>query len=82
MTQSHGSKAELSHDRQAADNSKIPERGRHRVRHLKSAGTLLIRIDQPTETQNQGNLMTQSHGSTVTIIILVTMIARLPKSKK
>jgi hypothetical protein len=40
---------------------------------------MLIKTDRLTERQNQGNLMTQSHGSKVTII--VTRIARLPKSK-
>jgi trigger factor len=35
-TQSLGSKAELSHDRQTTDKSKTVKRRRHRVRHLKS----------------------------------------------
>lgn len=39
----------------------------------------LIKTDRLSERQNQGNLVTQSHGSKVTIIN-VTMIARLPKS--
>jgi len=40
---------------------------------------LLIKTDQLTERQNQGNLMTQSYGSKV--VLLLTRIARLPKSK-
>jgi Holliday junction DNA helicase RuvB len=40
----------------------------------------LIKIDQPTETQNRENPATQSHGSTVKIIFIATKIARLPKS--
>jgi hypothetical protein len=38
----------------------------------------LIKIDQPTETQNRENPATQSHGSKAIIIILTTT-ARLPK---
>jgi hypothetical protein len=37
--------------------------------------------DRPTaERQNQGNLMTQSHGSKITFYFVI-MTARLPKSK-
>ncbi len=39
----------------------------------------VIKIDRPTEKQNYGNVVTQSHGSTVTFTC--NQIARPPKSK-
>ena len=68
----------LGQDRQTADKSKTAKRRRRKARRLKP---LRVMTDRLTERQNQGNLMTQSHGSTVTTAI-VTRIARLPKSKK
>jgi len=66
-------------DCQTAEKSKTAKRRRRKARRLKPAG-MLIMTDRLTERQNQGNLMTQSHGSKVTTAI-VTRIARLPKSK-
>jgi hypothetical protein len=61
-----------------ADKSKTVKRRRRKVRASKTSAR--SGQDRPTaETQNQGNLMTQSHGSTVTLLF-VTTIARLPKS--
>jgi hypothetical protein len=62
-----------------ADKSKTVKRRRRKVRASKTSAR--SGQDRPTaETQNQGNLMTQSHGSTITIIVFVITIARLPKS--
>jgi hypothetical protein len=61
-----------------ADKSKTVKRRRRKVRASKTSAR--SGQDRPTaETQNQGNLMTQSHGSTVNLLF-VTTIARLPKS--
>jgi hypothetical protein len=65
VTQSHGSNAELSQDRQTADKSKAAKRRRRKV----SASKIIKFYDQdrPTsERQNQENLMAQSHGSKIT----------------
>jgi hypothetical protein len=79
VTQSHGSKAELSQDSQTADKSKTVERRRRKVRRLKPARKR--GQDRPTaERQNRENPVAQSHGSKITKLFFVIMIARLPKS--
>ena len=55
------------HDRQTTENSKTAERRRRKARRLKPVA--LVKTDRLTETQNQGNLMTQSHGSNVVSIV-------------
>jgi hypothetical protein len=52
--------------------AKPPKDGDAESERLKSASThvvLLIKTDRPSETQNQENLMTQSHGSKITTLL-------------
>jgi hypothetical protein len=84
VTQSQGSKIVSNNDDQdcqAAEKSKTSESWRHKAQALKLSSKIII--ERPAaETQNQRKLVTQSRGSKVRVILILvlTMIARLPKS--
>jgi hypothetical protein len=78
-TQSHGSKAELSQDRQAADKSKTAKRRRRKVRRLKPSllawlGLTDCRKAKPGKPGDAKSWVYDHK------IFFVIMIARLPKS--